>query len=209
MLTTLTTLTTLSSLTGCLVTDEIELPEVPQSPPVLSLRDYDASENLILFDRDASKLNELTVVLQIRDEDLTEPLRVRWRIVGKELPPGAPLKYYDCPEREIPGTGSLLRPYTLNVPAGNFARGKCSRVDVIVSSSFKMCKKDRDDGWDITTQEDDAADIGRVSFWVWDISGMNLLETSTAQSLVASCPTVDYRPPSATASTTSATSEGP
>jgi hypothetical protein len=193
--------------TGCLVTDQIELPAVPVSPPVVSLRDYDNPASLIVFNRDIGKLNELTVALQIRDEDTIEPLRARWRVVTKERPPGAPIKDYPCPEPEVPDTGSVLRSYPLTIPASSFPRGKCSRVDFIVSGSFKMCKPDRDDGWDITTQEDDAADIGRLSFWVWDTSGTDIL--SAAQTLVASCPTVDYRPPSATASTASATSGGP
>lgn len=152
---------------------------------------------------------ELTVVIEIRDEDQTEPLKARWRIVSNERPPGAPLNEYPCPEPEIPGSGSLIREHRLTIQASSLARGKCSRVDYIVSGSFKMCKEDRPD-WDITTQEDDDSDIGRLSFWVWDITnGDPIVNPAAAQALTSSCPTVDYRPPSGTASTTAATSEEP
>lgn len=190
-----------SGLSGCLVTDQIDLPAVPQSPPVVSLKDYDDGENLILFERSIEK--ELVVNLEIRDEDLTEPLRARWRIVSKERPPGSPMREYSCPEPLIPGTGSLKRDHKLTIFSSSLAAGKCSRVDFIVSASFKDC--DGNDDWDDTTQVDDDSDVGRLSFWIWDVSGQPLIMPDTALALTMSCPVVDYRPPSPTASATSAT----
>jgi hypothetical protein len=180
---------------GCLVTDQIELPPVPQSPPIVSLTDYD-DDGIIVFNRDAN--NEMLMELQVRNEDVTEPLKMRWRIASGELPPGAPSRYYTCPEPEVMRTGVLTRTAQLNIVATNFNRGKCSRVDVIVSGSFKTCRPDRDDdGWDITTQDDDDADIGRLSFWVWATDSVNdpFLRQDVAQQLAASCLTVDYRAP--------------
>jgi hypothetical protein len=193
-------------LSGCLVTDQIELPPVSQSPPLIKLTGYEDPASVIKFDRDSH--NELLVNLDIRDEDLTETLKVRWRIVSRELPPGVVSNQYPCKEPEIVGKGSLIRSHLLKLQGSSFARGKCHRIDVIVSASFKMCKPDRPaEEWDMNTQEDDDADIGRLSFWVWvfDASNNPLLSPDAALALAGSCPAADYQPPSPTATTTSAT----
>lgn len=159
----------------------------------------------ILFD--LTTHNELVVNLEIRDEDLTETLKMRWRVESNSRPPGAPDKEYQCPEPEILGDGDLYRRAPLRLLATSFARGTCNRVDVIVSASFKTCRPDRDDGWDITTQDDDDADIGRLSFWVWAYNGPSgdpRLQPEAALALTMSCPSQDYQPPSATATETSA-----
>jgi hypothetical protein len=186
---------------ACLVTDQIELPPVPQSPPVITLTRYDDPQAVIKFDRD--KFNELTVDLSIRDEDVTETLEARWRIVSLVHPPGVPENQFPCPEPEIVGKGTLTRSHPLRLQGSSFASGKCSRVDVIVSASFKNCKPE---DWANTTQQDDDSDVGRLSFWVWayDATTNPLASPEAALALITSCPTADFRPPSATASATSA-----
>lgn len=187
-------------LSGCLVTDQIELPPVPQSPPVISLAGFDGS--VIKFDADKNK--ELTVELSIRDEDVTETLEARWRIVSKVLPPGVSENQFTCPEPQIVGKGVVMRSHPLPLQGAIFARGRCSRIDVIVSASFKSCKPD---DWDVTTQEDDDSDIGRLSFWVWAFDAANdPLTDKGALPLTSSCPAVDYMPASAPATATSAAS---
>lgn len=180
------------------MTDQIELPPVPQSPPVITLTGYD--DKVIKFDRD--KNNELTVDLSIRDEDVNETLEARWRIVSLVRPPGVPENQFPCDEPQIVGTGSVMRSYPLRLRASSFAPGKCSRVDVIVSASFKNCKPDK---WIDTTQQDDDSDLGRLSFWVWVFDASNNpLSDMGAAALTNSCPAADYMPPSATASASSA-----
>lgn len=181
------------------MTDQIELPPVPQSPPVVTLMGYD--DAVIKFDHELH--NELVVDLAIRDEDVTEKLEARWRIVSREVRPGVPTNQFPCPEPEIVGTGSLMRTHRLTLQGSSFAPGKCSRVDVIVSASFKQCKPE---DWIETTQEDDAADVGQLSFWVWvfDANNPQPLTEKAALALALSCPAVDYVSPSATASATSA-----
>jgi len=160
---------------------------------------------IINFDRSAN--NEMLVNLQVRDEDLTETLKVRWRVVLNDTetpPPGTPATLYPCPEPTIEGNGALLRnPKTIRIESNSFARGKCSRVDFIVSASFKMCRPDRTD-WDVTTLEDDDSDIGRLSFFVWDTS--DLMKPGAAEAIRASCPQTDYVPPSSTSATSTAAS---
>ena len=197
------------------MTDQIELPPVPQSPPIVTLAGFggDESPGVILFD--SSKHLELLVNLDIRDEDRTETLKMRWRVESNIRAPGTvdpstgnPVKAYTCPEPEIPGDGELLiREAQLKVGGSNFARNTCNRVDVIVSASFKMCRPDRDDGWDITTQEDDDAHIGRESFLVWAFDGPSndpRVSAAAALAVTQSCISEEFQPPSATAPTTSA-----
>ena len=188
------------------MTDQIELPPVPQSPPIVSLAGMADAPPIIKFNRSLNL--EMLVNLDVRDEDLTETLRVRWRIISKEPAPGTPENQYPCPEPTIVGDGASLtpNPFPLRVQGSSFARGKCSRVDVVVSSSFKMCRPDRADEWDITTQEDDESDIGRLSFFVWETSDSPTTQPAATLAILTSCPQADYLPPSPTASSTSAVS---
>jgi len=194
------------------VTDQIELPPVPQTPPLVTLDGYDVDDGagVIRFDRINT---ELLVDLRIRDEDLTETLKMRWKIESGTRPQAANPREYPCPgEPEILGDGTTLtRKTTLRVGSGSFAPGSCNRVDVIVSASFKTCRPDSDpDTWDNTTQDEDDTDIGRLSFWVWAYDAPNdpAVQPAAALALLASCAQLDYVPPSATATSTSPATPG-
>lgn len=190
------------------MTDQIELPPVPQTPPLIRLDGYDVEDAPAIIKFDVDLHDELIVNLVIRDEDLTETLKMRWKIESGRRPPVVNKPEYPCPgEPEIPGDGrTLLRRTTLKVLEGSLAVGSCNRVDVIVSGSFKTCRPGRDEDWDVTTQDEDDNDIGRLSFWVWayDASTDPGVNPAAATALVASCTQLDYRPPSATATSTSA-----
>lgn len=188
------------------MTDQIELPPVPQSPPTITPAGFgDESPRVILFDTSTNP--ELLVNLDIRDEDRTETLKMRWRVVSNNPAPGLPLNVYECPEPEIPGDGELIRETTLRVLRSHFGRNTCNRVDVIVSASFKMCRPGRDDGWDTTTQEDDGADVGRLSLLVWAFDGPSndpRVQPAVALAVTQSCETFEFMPPSSTGATPSA-----
>lgn len=195
------------------MTDQIELPAVPQTPPLVTLDpkyDVDDGDGVILFDQ--SENTELIVDLAIRDEDRTETLKMRWKIESGTRPQGAFEREYPCPgEPEILGDGvTLTRKTTLKVRGGSFAPGSCNRVDVIVSASFKTCRPDRDEPWDITTQDEDDSDIGRLSFMVWayDDATDPRVQPAAAIALLASCKQLEYLPPSATATSTSPATPG-
>jgi hypothetical protein len=202
----------LSLLTGCLVTDQIELPPVPQTPPRIDLLGYDVddADAVILFDTTAN--TELIVNLAVSDEDVIETLKMRWKIESLRRPPNAQKQEYTCPgEPEIPGNGQLVRRTTLFVRGSSFAVGSCNRVDVIVSGSFKTCRPDSDpDDWDVTTQDEDEKDIGRLSFMVWayDPASDPRVQPIPAQMLVTSCEQLEYQPPSAIGTSTSAATPG-
>ncbi|HYJ08171.1 MAG TPA: hypothetical protein VEX18_04165 [Polyangiaceae bacterium] len=190
------------------MTDQIELPTVPQSPPIVTLADYgEDSPTVIYFNRDEN--TELIVDLNVRHEDRTATLKLRWRIESNSRPPGTQpnIPEYTCPEPEIFADGDTMRDAQLKIQADRFARTTCNRVDVIVSGAFKTCRPDRDDGWDITTQDDDDTAIGRLSFWVWAVeAGADpTLQPEAALAVTRSCRLLNYQAPSATATATSAT----
>lgn len=189
------------STSGCLVTNQIDLPPRPQTPPVL-LSTTPMVGGIVVFD---TSLQELKLSMRIRDEDTTEILKGRWRLVTGNNPPRTPTSKddldYKCPEPEIPGSpGIVERPQQLEIiiDRQRLQRGNCYRIDVRVSSSFQSCEK-RPDLFDITTNEDNDEDVGRAAFWVWPLDRGTFDSDPTAAMLAKSCPRADYQSPTATA----------
>jgi len=146
---------------------------------------------------------ELKLTIQVRDEDTTEVLKPRWRLVTANMPqrPAESPRDLDyaCPEPEIGPTGRVDREdFTIDIPGSRLVRGQCYRLEVAVSSSFKSCERNPE-LFDITTNEDNEEDIGRATYWIWALAG-STPDSSVFQSLVASCDA--YQPPTGT--TTSA-----
>jgi hypothetical protein len=170
-------------LSGCLVTDQFTLEPQPQTSPVILAGDpsYPIG-GIIKFD--ASTTNMLRIPLQIRDENLTEPLKLRWRT--KTTAPVA------CPDLPVTGSGMLLRDALLVINAPEFDPGSCTRVDVVVSAVFTDCNKRKDPQYfDFPTTDDDN-DVGLATFWVWEV-GSDPISPSAAQKLVTTCtPQADY-----------------
>lgn len=159
------------------------------------------SGRLVLFN---TALSELKLTFQIRDEDTTEVLKLRYRIVTGNTPARPPSSYmeldYDCPEPPIPGTPGQVERGDVDITIGgtHFARGQCYRIDVAVSSSFKSCIRNPE-LFDITTNEDNEEDVGRASYWVWAVNGNAVpTENMAAQLLLDSCPHDLYQPPTGT-----------
>ena len=162
------------STSGCLVTDQIDLPPRAQTPPILSST-TPMSGRLIRFD---PALKELKLNIQIRDEDTTEVLRMRYRIVSGNNPPRIPTSPtelpYKCPEDPIVGIPGMIEraPIELSIDSG-FVRGACH----------------------ITNNEDNESDVGRASYWVWALSGSAVPDKDMAQALLESCNYDIYQPP--------------
>ena len=154
------------------------------------------SGRLIRFD---PALKELKLNIQIRDEDTTEVLRMRYRIVSGNNPPRIPTSPtelpYKCPEDPIVGIPGMIEraPIELSIDSG-FVRGACHRIDVVVSSSFKSCIRNPE-LFDITNNEDNESDVGRASYWVWALSGSAVPDKDMAQALLESCNYDIYQPP--------------
>ena len=188
------------STSGCLVTDQIDLPTPPRTPPILTST-TPMSGGLIRFN---TAMQELKLSIQVRDEDTTEVLRPRWRIITGNNPPRTPTSPkdldYDCPEQEIMGTGKVDRgEFTINLPGSRFVRGLCYRIDVAVSATFKSCTR-YPELFDITTNEDNEEDVGRATFWVWPLAGGTVDSDAAAKALLESCNYTDYQPAATTTS---------
>jgi hypothetical protein len=170
-------------LSGCLVTDQFTLEPQPQSSPTILAGDpmYPIG-GVIKFD--ARSANMLSIPLQIRDENLTEPLRLRWRTKTTE-----PVQ---CPDLMVPGgSGTLLRDTMLMIGATEFDPGSCTRVDLAVSAFFTDCMKRKDPQYfDFPTTDNDN-DVGLATFLVWE-GGSDPISPSAAQKIVTTCPQADY-----------------
>jgi hypothetical protein len=180
------------TLGGCLVTDSVEPPPVPNFPPLV-LSTYTPG-SAILFD--ASKTTSgLVIPFEIRDEDTSEVLKPRWRVTSGSRPQSTGLDY-TCPEIPIPGTGSVIRSnQSITVSVDKFVPGSCSVVELIVSAHFLSCSKYPEPGFfDVTTNADDNdAALGRAFFWVWETSNNPLTDNAKAQQLLSSCPKAPYQ----------------
>lgn len=179
---------------GCLVTDQIDLPARAQTPPVLSSTTPMVGR-VIRFN---TALPELQLNIRIRDEDTTEILKARWRLVTGNNPPRTPTTPtdldYKCPEDPIAG-GAIEREQEVQItfPGRRLIRGQCYRIDVAVSSSFKSCERSPE-LFDITTNEDNEQDVGRASYVVFPLAA-GTVDNATAQMLLESCPQDVYQPP--------------
>lgn len=182
-----------ATVSGCLVTDTVDLPEEPRTPPVITAAPPYGSGNPILFN--AAGAYPFKIAITVRDEDTKEDLQARWRIRSNTMPaPGVLPRQEMCPV--IPRVGdSLTRNWDFEIPQTKFARGACSVVELIVSAHFTSCEKYPDD-FDRTTDGDEET-IGHAAFVVWETSLMPF-DIVAAQQFLATCPTVEYKPPGAT-----------
>jgi len=177
----------------CLVTDSIDLPPEPRSAPqILALNSTSANTSAII-QFDSTKYTQLLIPFNVRDEDTEEELQMRWRV--RRTGPSNE-RDYPCPERPeytIAG-GSLYRNDNyLAIDATKFPRGSCSRVELVVSASFRDCTRNPDE-FDVTANEDNEEDLGRATFWVWETSTGALTNPAQAQQLLSSCISNPYTP---------------
>lgn len=170
-------------LSGCLVTDAIELPTESPSTPTVRSRDAQYQPGTVIT-VDSRAGGQVSIPLQIRDEDTQETLAVRWQIVtGREIP-RTPL--YGCPEPTSQPTGSVDRQdVTLNVLTSQFPPGACSTLEIAVSSNFRPCTDPN--YYDVTSDPARAVTVGRLTLWFWEISMDPFTDRDAAQQLLSSC----------------------
>jgi hypothetical protein len=185
-----------ATVSGCLVTDTVDLPEEPRTPPVITAAPPYGAGSPILFNAATAVTTGLTIPITVRDEDITEDLQVRWRIRSNVMPAPGVTPRQECPLPLIRANRLLTRDWPFNIESVKFARGACSVVELIVSAHFTPCDKYPDD-FDRTTNSDDEETIGHATFMVWETSLMPF-DIVAAQQFLATCPTVDYRQPGAT-----------
>jgi hypothetical protein len=130
------------------------------------------------------------IPLQIRDEDIAEPLKIRSRLVSNPKPP----TMWVCPEPELAPNGQVFRQSSIIVSNTSLEPGTCTLVQFAVSSEFFSClKRPGPQYFDTAVDEDN--DLGLAAFWVLEISNNVLMEPSKLQTLIATCPAVDYATP--------------
>jgi hypothetical protein len=181
----------LSLLTGgCLVTDQVQLDPEITTPPIVLAAEIPLG-SVIRFN--ANLGNELAIPLHIRDDDVTENLKVRSRIVtGAD---GRKFTDFDCPEPPIPANGLNIRDYQITIGPMELERNACNKIEFVVSSKFTSCK---DHPLWFDAAADETNDLGRATFLVWEVSGDPLTRPEYAQMLVSTCPavTIDRTPQS-------------
>jgi hypothetical protein len=169
-----------------LVTDPVELQEEPKTPPTVLASEIPIG-SIIRFD--AKNVNTLTIPLRVRNEDIDETLKVRYRTVGI-----TGTSAFKCnPEIEIPPTGTLIRDFSpayISLEATAIPRGSCTKIEYVVSGSFQDCKF-YPDRFDVTTDPNDDNDLGRATFWVWETSNDVLMNPMGAQFLLNTCKVYD------------------
>lgn len=164
----------------------IEVKEEPQTPPIVLAASEISLASVIKFD--ASRQNELRIPVQIRNENTTEVLKVRMRIVTS----GRTSEKFLCPEPEVPPNNAQRRDFQIVIAAGKFTLGTCHRIDFIVSGDFQSCKKNSE--WFDYTYGDPDEEVGRATFWVWEVSN-EPLNPANSQALLSTCPALDRTTP--------------
>ncbi|HEY2733210.1 MAG TPA: hypothetical protein VGI70_04460 [Polyangiales bacterium] len=142
----------------------------------------------------AAQSNQLTIPLRVRDDNIQETLKARYRIVTSTK-----TGTYACPEPLIPANNELIRddaPGTQIVFDRTLIdRGSFSRIEFVVSADFLSCEK-HPDVFDVTTSDND--DVGRAVFWILETSTDPLTNANAARTLLSTCPVVDAPMPPAT-----------
>jgi hypothetical protein len=143
---------------------------------------------------------ELKIPMQVRNDDVNEVLKVRWRVDNENIPDfGSRPLDYRCPEEVVPVSGAVIRPdWKQSIPAAKFPTGECSRLEFAVSGSFYDCQ-DLPLRWDDTPIADD---VGHAVYWVWETSTEPLKNAGAAFDLIRSCQTyITHRPVTGTGTT--------
>jgi hypothetical protein len=175
---------------GCLVTDQILPPEEPSALPVISSNPPVGSS--IRFNGVES--NELRIPLTVRDQNTTEPLKVRFLLESSSLTPAKERPQPDsrCPmEDVIPGTGALVRTeFPLAIPSAQIPRSACTKLTVVVGSSLFPCNKlsSAADFDKTTAEDDDELHRALAVYWILEVSADPLVNSpELAQRLLSSC----------------------
>ena len=175
---------------GCLVTEQIIPPEEPNGPPVI-ISDPAVGTQILL-----NGMNELRIGLTVRNENTTEPLKVRFQLDSKNLPdPDERPLDFPCPEVEnvIAGTGPLFREeFPLRIPGMKFPRNACTKLTVAVSADFFSCKNLDPRLWNVTTfslqDDDDDGHRALATYYILEDSGNPLVNADAALRVLTTCP---------------------
>jgi hypothetical protein len=177
----------MSMLSACLVTDEIGFPEEEQFPPTII--DVPGTEipigAIFWVDLEGHIQNEWSLPVRIRDDNVEQTLKARYRILRE----GDPLPAWT--ESEIAPSGVVTREdYTVTVPYGELRRKECHRVELVVSGSFLRRTDPR--FFDVLNDEGESyGDIARVAWTIWEGKGERDTLDGDKVLLINSCAAIE------------------
>jgi hypothetical protein len=162
---------------GCLVTNPVDFDSDEGSPPML----LDLPTAKVPLGEHAwvdttSGVSSWRFAVRVRDEDVTQDLQARWRVVTKteQTPPFESL--------DLPFNGTLLRDFDLLLEAGQLDMGKCHRLEVVVSSGF--LDPNRAALFDIPAVP---GDLASGEWWIWEGPGDLAASDALKAELLDSC----------------------
>lgn len=175
-------------LPGCLVTDPVEFDSDEGSPPML----LDPPATAVPLGEHAwvdttTGVTSWRFTLRVRDEDITQSLQARWRVVKE----GNPTPRFDT--IDLPFNGTLTRDFDILLEAGQLDMGKCHRLDVVVSGGF--VQSDSPLAFDFPLVPGDI-DVG--NWWIWEGPGELAASDALKRDVVDSCNAIEtlLTPPS-------------
>jgi hypothetical protein len=164
---------------GCLVTDQIEFEGEQNVAPMII--DVPGAAHAIghPFWIDKSARTMVSLPVNVREANVSEPLQARWRLVSKDDP--QPM----FAEQAVTVTGEELRALRIDLETNRLQDGECARLELAVSGSFKP--RHEPIYFKVTESEDDR-DLDTVSWQIWEGPGLALTSTVERSRLAASCP---------------------
>jgi hypothetical protein len=161
---------------GCLVTEEITFEEEPNSPPVILTRSGQPEIGTNVW-IDNSTQSEWQLRVQVRDENVDQPLEARWRIQTQDQmqPPFV--------SRPILGGTEPVRELDIFVDTAGLQLYECHRFELVVSGSF-IPDRVEPPFFRIVLDEDDLA---YASWEIWEGEGEILTPPESRLKIFDSC----------------------
>ncbi|HET6333583.1 MAG TPA: hypothetical protein VFG30_10240 [Polyangiales bacterium] len=160
------------------MTSAEEFPEETQVPPVVVDTPDLPIGSIVAFD--LNNENELRLNITVRDDNIDDDLEIQARlsVVGQSMPE------YVC-DTPIMKTQEPQRAQSpLIVDRSKIRPGACTKVEIAVSSRFARPCATNPELFGIPLREDD---VGRATFWIWEMSGNPAANPTAAQGIVTSC----------------------
>jgi hypothetical protein len=165
---------------GCLVTEDYTFEAEPNLPPVILSKagEFAIGDHVWI---DKSMLSEWRLQVQVRDENVEQPLEAHWRIVheGDLTPPfeRLPVQVADQPVREL----------EIFVPTEGLHDYACHSLELAVSGSFQGFTAPM---YFDTVLPGDESDVARAKWWIWEGEGEVLTPPANQLEIFNSCITV-------------------
>lgn len=172
---------------GCLVTQDIEFRSQEDVPPsfVFRPRSDPPIGGTLVVDTDAlsgQSITNLTFTLQVRDENVLQPLQTQIRLRTLESPTFSELAIIDTEDgSEIPGTGAAVRDFEFSLSTTVLKDLHCHQLELAVSGEFLDTGEDR-----VFALADPISDVAIATWWLWEISPGTPVNLAT-------CPTNPFR----------------